>query len=274
MPFPQGKSFAAVAEPTCGPVTFPGHREQRRSLARIPARGRRNTPRNTLTTPSRNIRRPTAAGRSRNSSRPPRKTTFRLSWRSHCQTRWLPAHTGTQRRARPPGGPDLYAHDEPDAPAGATPDIQENGEPAAARDNAADAWGEDEPAVPSGGPPDAFGRSGLSSPDRGSPGFYGRGETKDSRNDLSGDAADTPVSGFHALIRLPSPPAAGQPSPPGERVERASRPPWTTPPAEERIAPPGEWHIPSRPAATASGATASGATAAAGRRRRRPRQHS
>ena len=108
---PPGKSFAAVAEPTCGPATFPRHREQRRSLARIPPRGRRNTPRNTLTTPSRNIRRPTAAGRSRNSSRPPRKTTFRLSRRSHCQTRRLPGAYGHPAPGAPAvGGPDLYAH--------------------------------------------------------------------------------------------------------------------------------------------------------------------
>ena len=174
------------------------------------------------------------------------------------------------------GAPDVLGYDEPAArsapdlgecagrpgarPAGCSrprwPDAHESGEPDGRGDPAPDTWGQDEPVAPSGGAPDAFGRGGLSSPDRDQSGSYGRGESADSGNDLSGDAADTPVSGFHALIRLPAAPAAERPSPPGarpsppsERVEWAPRPAWTTPPAEERISTPGEWHIPSRPAA-------------------------
>ncbi|MGH3124601.1 MAG: hypothetical protein ACRDND_26765, partial [Streptosporangiaceae bacterium] len=108
-------------------------------------------------------------------------------------------------------------------------------------------------------------------PDTDAPRFYGRGESEGSGSDLSGDAADTPVSGFHAMIRLPAAPAAERPSPPsaqvappGERVEWASRPTWTAPPEQERISPPGEWHIPSRPAGSASGGTVSGSAAAPG----------
>ena len=146
-----------------------------------------------------------------------------------------------------------------------------SGVPDGPGDPAPDAWGQDEPAAPSGGAPDAFGRSGLSSPDQDQSGLYGRGESGGSGKDLSGDGADTPVSGFHAMIRLPAAPAAerpsppsARPSPPSDRIEWAPHPSWTTPPAEERISTPGEWHIPSRPAGSASGGLASGPTAAAG----------
>ena len=99
MPFPRGKSFAAVAEPTYGPVTFL-LRKRRCSLDRIPGRTRQNTPRNTLMPRSRNIRRCSAAGRSRISSRPPRKPTFRLFRRSYCRMRRLRALTATRSRTR------------------------------------------------------------------------------------------------------------------------------------------------------------------------------
>ena len=330
MPFPREKSIAAVAEPTCGPVTFPRHQKRRLSLDRIPARGRRNTPRNTLVTPSRNIRRPTAAGRSRNSSRPPRKPTFRLSRRSHCRTRWLRALTDTRRRARPspahltftltmsrtlpstlrqtswvmtslPPPPAVRwtprrvrrtprrttsrtlpatlrrtSRSTASLPVLATERRMPGGRMSllVLRTVLRMPGRQGEPTAPSGGAPDAFGRSGLSSPDRDRPGFHGRGEPEGSSNDPSGNDPVRRRRG-HAGVRLPchDPPAGGPghraaipaqrpAAPPSERVEWAPRPTWTTPPAEERISPPGEWHIPSRPAA--SGGTVTGSTAAAG----------
>ena len=173
--------------------------------------------------------------------------------------------------------PDAQEYDQPDVPGDSVLDAQESAPdaeqydpPAGAGDRAPDAWEHDEPAVPSGRTPEAFGRGELSSPDRGGPGSYGRGEPEDSGPDLSSDAADTPVSGFHAMIRMPAAPAANRPvpaverpSPPSARIEQAPRPTWTTPPAEERISPPGEWHIASRPAASASGGAGPGSTATA-----------
>ena len=133
---------------------------------------------------------------------------------SHCQTRWPRALTDTRRRTRPTLG-QTYVR-RPSLPL---------------RYSAPDAWGQDEPAVPSGGAPDAFGRGGLSTPDRDSPALMVTANPQDSGHDLSGDAADTPVSGFHALIRLPRPaPAAERPSPPSERVE------WASPPHLDRAA--------------------------------------
>ena len=202
-------------------------------------------------TPSRNIRRPTAAGRSRNSSRPPRKPTFRLFRRSHCRTRWLRALTtpgaGRARQTADALSRRILGYDEPAAAGDSAPDLRRVRRaprsttsrtlPATLRrtptvrragrpgDPAPDAWGQDEPAAPSGGAPDAFGRGGLGSPDRDSPGFYGRGEPADSGNDLSGDA-DTPVSGFHAMIRLPRPrPPSGHPRPPIGHPHPAGRHP-------------------------------------------------
>ena len=260
-------------------------------------------------TPSRNIPRPTAAGRSRNSSPPPRKPTFRLFRRSHCRTRWLRALTTTRPRTRPapahltfthtdnqrraprsttsrtlPATPrlatetlDTEEYGEPDAPSDAGPDAHESGVPDGPGDPAPDAWGQDEPAAPTGGAPDAFGRSGLSSPDQDQSGRYGRGESGGSGKDLSGDGADTPVSGFHAMIRLPAAPAAERPSPPSARPS----PPSARHPAQrsDRVGAPSfldhaacggaDLHArgvahPSRPAGSASGGLASGPTAAAG----------
>ncbi len=42
-------------------------------------------------------------------------------------------------------------------------------------------------------------------------------------------------------------------------MEWAPRPPRSAPPPEERITPPGEWHLPSRPDLTAAGTSAAGA---------------
>ena len=126
--------------------------------------------------------------------------------------------------------------------------------------------------------PDNAGFGGLGTAETAAPGWPGLDEPAASDQDLPGDdAADTPVSGFHALIRLPAAPPAEQPSspsarlaplseraappseqvaPPSEQVappaEWAARPTWTAPPSRERFSPPGEWHITSRPGATAS----------------------
>lgn len=164
--------------------------------------------------------------------------------------------------AAAPGGPDDSGSGTPNAPASGVPDA-----PAPARP------GYFSPAVP-----DDFGRGGLSAAETAAPGWPDRDEPEVADQDLSGDAADTPVSGFHALIRLPAAPPAEQPSspspqpsppsprvtPPSERVaqpaEWASRPTWTAPPAQERLSPPGEWHITSRPGAAAAGDLLSGGT--------------
>ena len=203
-----------------------------------------------------------------------------------------------------PGVPEAAAPVEMDAPGGAVPDVHEPGsdEPKVHRPDV------DEPGAPAGWDapaadrvdlftprvpdapapaepgefsptvPDDFGRGGLSAAEAAAPGWPEHDEPESADQDPSGDAADTPVSGFHALIRLPAALPAEQPSPPSpqpfppsprvtppsERIaqpaEWAPRPTWTAPPAQERLSPPGEWHITSRPGAAASGDLLSGQT--------------
>ena len=135
-----------------------------------------------------------------------------------------PAAVGDGAPDTQESAPDAQEYDQSEAARGAAPDIQEYGEPAGPDDRAPGAWGQDEPAAPSGG---AAGRLRPRWAE-----FSGPGQARllwswraaDSGNDLSGDAADTPVSGFHAMIRLPAAPAAERPSPPRARPSPPSAP--------------------------------------------------
>ena len=133
-----------------------------------------------------------------------------------------------------------------------------------------------EPAAPGGGVPDFFGRGGLSAPESVVPGFFRRDEPEDAGPDLSGDGTATPVSGFHALLRVPAAPPAEWPAPapartappgtasPGERAvppaEWSPLSPGGAPRPEERISPPAEWHITPRPGPAPGGSAGSGGT--------------
>ena len=79
------------------------------------------------------------------------------------------------------------------------------------------AFSQDELASPGGALPDPVGRAAPGARPVLTPGPHGRGEPEG--QDLSGDGTDTPVSGFHAMLRLPaSAPPAGRPAPPGPRA--------------------------------------------------------
>ena len=164
-------------------------------------------------------------------------------------------------------GPDVRDYEEPGTADEAVPGVGDYDEPGAPDEAAPGVHGYEEPGAPGGGVPDFFGRGGLSAAETAVPGFYRRSEPDDSGPDLSGDGTATPVSGFHALLRVPAAPPAEWPAPPrtvpprtappGERavppVEWAPQSPRTAPRPEERISPPGEWHITSRPGAASGG---------------------
>ena len=111
--------------------------------------------------------------------------------------------------------------------------------------------------APGGVAPGDFGGGGLGAPQSAAPGRYARDEPDNPGRYLPGDAADTPVSGFHALLRQPADPRAAAAAPPVTPpreglippAEWAPRAPRTTSPTGGRTAPPGEWHFPAGPAA-------------------------
>ena len=172
-----------------------------------------------------------------------------------------------------PGVPEAAAPVEMDAPGGAVPDVHEPdvhepnlhgaGPSRAGPSRARYAWvgrpgrgpggpfhppvldaaaptepGEFSPAVP-----DDFGHGGLSAAETAAPGWPEGDEPESADQDPSGDAADTPVSGFHALIRLPAAPPAEQPSPPSPQPSPPGPQPFPPSPRvtapSERIAQPG-----------------------------------
>ena len=157
-----------------------------------------------------------------------------------------------------PANPDSATPDSA-TPDSATPDAAGAGDPAGPDGGQAAAYPPGQPASPGVVPGDSRGR-GPGSPDSAAAARYARDEPEAPGRDQPGDGLDTPVSGFHAMLRGPADPPPAPPPPsvtPGRGlippVEWGRRPARITSPAEERIAPPGEWHLPARPAPAASG---------------------
>jgi hypothetical protein len=164
--------------------------------------------------------------------------------------------------------PDGLGPDDPAAPGGLTPGMTGARHPAGPDGGETGAFPPDEPAAPGGVAPGDFGAGGLAAPQSAAPGRVTRDKSDTPGRYLPGDGADTPVSGFHALLRLPADSQAASPAPgvtlPSEGLsppaERAPRAPRTTSPAAGRTAPPGEWHLPARPGLAAPGAPGSSGT--------------
>ena len=110
-------------------------------------------------------------------------------------------------------------------------------EPGTADEAVPGARDDQEPSAPGGGVPDFFGRGGLGAPESVVPGFFRRDEPEDAGPDLSGDGTATPVSGFHALLRVPAAPPAEWPARPCPHGPSGDSLAWRTGRPARRVVP-------------------------------------